>query len=110
MRRGRLGDVKGIPGGGCLTRSLPIPRNVGDTRMGMCTTVNAISGDKCSAAFDGASWLLSGTVFLQHSSEFAVGMHLPLRQQSAVGRLRVPTAKQSKGLSSRTTIIRLIVM
>ena len=51
--------------------------------MEMCATVNTISGDECSAAFDGASWLLSGKEFLQHSSEFAVGMHLPLRQQSA---------------------------
>ncbi len=110
MRSGRLGNVKGMPGGGCLTKSLATARNVGETRTGMCKTVNAISGDECSAAFDGASWLFSGTVFLQHSSEFAVGMHLPLRQQSAAWRLGVLAAKQSKGLSSRTTTIRLIAM
>lgn len=110
MRSGRPGDVKGTPGGGCLARSPATARNVGETRMGMCTTVNAISGDECSGAFDGASWLLSGAVFLQHSSEFAVGTQLPLRQQSAAWRLGVPAAKQSKGLSSRTTTIRLIAM
>jgi hypothetical protein len=76
----------------------------------VCTTVNAISGDECSAAFDGAIWSLFGRGFLQHSSEFAVGTHLPLRQQSAAWRLGVPTAKQSKGLTSRITAIRLIVM
>jgi hypothetical protein len=110
MRSGRLGDVKGMLGGGCLTRSLATARNVGETRTGMCTTVNAISGDECSAAFDGASWLLSGTEFLQHSSESAVGAHLPLRQQSAAWRLGVPAATQSKGLTSRITTIRLIAM
>ena len=78
--------------------------------MGICTTVSAINIDECSAAFDGASWLLSGTVFLQHSSESAVGMHLPLRQQSAALRLGALAAKQSKGLSSRTTTIRLTAM
>ena len=83
MRSGRVRDLKGMPGGGCLTSSLALARNVGETRMGTCTTANAISGDACSADFDGASWLLSDTVFLQHSSEFAVGTHLPLRQQSA---------------------------
>jgi hypothetical protein len=76
----------------------------------MCTTANAIGGDECSAAFDGASWLLSGMVLLQHSSEFAVGTHLPLRQQSAAWRLGAPAAKQSKGLRRRTTTIRLIAM
>jgi len=55
MRRGRLGDVKGIPGGGCLTGLLATARNVGETRVGTCTAVTAISGDECSAAFDGAS-------------------------------------------------------
>src|SRR5512143_3080897 len=106
MRRGRLGDVRGMPGGGCLTRSLATARNVGETRGGTCSTANGTSGDECSPTFDGASWLLSGRVFLQHSSEFAVGMHLSLRQQSAVRRLGVPAAKQSKGPSSRTTTIR----
>jgi hypothetical protein len=110
MRSGRPGDVKGMPGGGCLTRSLAFARNVREARIGMCTTVNAISGDECSSAFDGASWLLSGTVLLQHSSEFAVGTQLPLRQQSAAWRLGALAAKQSKGLSSRTTTIRLIAM
>lgn len=76
----------------------------------MCTTVNAISGDECPATFDGAIWSLSWRGLLQHSSEFAVGTHLPLRQQSAACRLGVPTAKQSKGLISRITAIRLIVM
>jgi hypothetical protein len=78
--------------------------------MGTCTTVNAINVDECSAVFDGASWLLSGTVFLQHSSEFAVGTHLPLRQQSAAWRLGVPAAKQSKGLRRRITAIRLTMI
>jgi hypothetical protein len=82
----------------------------GGTRMGMCTAVNAISGDECPATFDGARWLLSGTALLQHSSELAVGTHLPLSQQSAAWRLGVPAAKQSKGLSNRTTTIRLIAM
>lgn len=78
--------------------------------MGMCTAANAISRDECPATFDGASLSFSGTVFLQHSSEFAVGTHLPLRQQSAAWRLGVLTAKQSKGLVSRTITIRLIAI
>jgi hypothetical protein len=76
----------------------------------MCTAVNAISGDECPSTFDGAIWSLSGTEFLQHSSESAVGAHLPLRQQSAAWRLGVPAATQSKGLTSRITTIRLIAM
>jgi hypothetical protein len=76
----------------------------------MCTAVNAISGDECPATFDGAIWSLFGTMLLQHSSEFAVGTQLPLRQQSAAWRLGVPAAKQSNGLSSRTTTSRLIAM
>jgi len=76
----------------------------------MFTTVSAISGEECTAAFDGASWLSSGTMFLQHPSEFAVGTHLPFRQQSAAWRLGAVAAKQSKGLTSSTTAIRLIAM
>ena len=109
MRSGRLEDVRRMPGGGCLTGS-PAARNAGETMLGMFTTVSAISGEECTAAFDGASWSWCGTVFLQHSSEFAVGTHLPLRQQSAAWRLGVPAAKQSRGLISRITAIRLIAM
>jgi len=76
----------------------------------MCTAVNVISGDECPATFEGAIWSLSGRGFVQHSSELAVGTHLFLRQQSAAWRLGVPAAKQSKGLISRITAIRLIAM
>lgn len=88
----------------------PRVRNVGEASVGRLTAIKATSGDECIAAFDGAIWLVSGTVFLQHSSEFAVGTHLPLRQQSAAWRLGAPAAKQSKGLMSRITVIRLIAM
>lgn len=60
--------------------------------------------------FDGATLSFSGTMFLQHSSESAVGTHLPLRQQSAAWRLGAPAAKQSKGLRRMATTIRLIAM
>jgi len=99
-----------MPGCGCLTRSFKRARNVGEASIGICAPVNSINGEECSAAMDGAICPLSGSGFLQHSSEFAVGTHLPLRQQSAAWRLGVPTAKQSKGLTSRITAIRLIVM
>jgi hypothetical protein len=72
--------------------------------------VKAISGDEWSAAFDAINWPVSGAVFLQHSSEFAAGAHLPLRQQSAAFWFAAPAAKQSNGLTSRTTAIRLITM
>jgi len=96
-------------GGGCLTGS-PRGWKVGETKVGMRTAIKAISGDEWAAAFDGASWLRSGTVFLQHSSEFAVGAHFPFRQHSIAWRLVAPPTKQSNGLSSRTTAIRLIAM
>ena len=49
----------------------------------MRAAVNATSEGEWLAAFDVSNWLASGTVLLQHSSDFAVGVHLPLRQQFA---------------------------
>jgi hypothetical protein len=76
----------------------------------MRTAIEAISGDEWSAAFNGASWLWSGTVFLQHSSDFAAGAHLPFKQHSIASRFGELSAKQSKGRRSRRTAIRLIAM
>ncbi len=96
-------------GGGCLTGS-PRGWKVGETKVGIRTVMKAISGDEWSVALDGASWLWSGTVFLQHSSDFAVGAHLPFRQHSIACCFGAPPAKQSKGLRSRAATIRLIAM
>ena len=83
MRSGKLGAVNPMGGGGCLTVSTR-PSNIqGDIRFGMRAAVNATSGGVWSAVLDVSSWLAPGTVLLQHSSDFAVGVHLPLRQQSA---------------------------
>jgi hypothetical protein len=103
MRRGRLGAVTPMRGGGCLTVSTR-PSNVKvEIRIGMPVVVKLISGDEWSTALDVTSWPAAGRVFLQHSSEFAVGAHLPLRQQSATFLLGAPPAKQSKGRTSRRT-------
>ena len=109
MRSGRLGAVDSTRGGGCLTAS-PRGWKVGETKVGMRTAIKANSGDDWSAAFNGTSWLWSGTVFLQHSSDFAVGAHLPFKQHSIACRFGELPAKQSKGLRSRITVIRVIAM
>lgn len=109
MRSGRLGAVDSMRGGGCLTGS-PRDWKVGETKVGMRTAIKTISGNEWSADFAGASWLWSGTVFLQHSSDFAVGAHLPFKQHSIACRLGELPAKQSKGRRSRRTAIRLIAM
>jgi hypothetical protein len=76
----------------------------------MSTAAIAISEGECSAAFEGTSWFRSGTEFLQHASEFAVGAQCPFRQQSATWLLEAPAEKQSKGPRRRTTTIRLTTM
>jgi hypothetical protein len=76
----------------------------------MSTTAIAISEVECSAAFEGTNWFRSGTEFLQHASELAVGAQCAFRQQSATWLLAAPAAKQSKGPSSRTSTIRLTAM
>jgi hypothetical protein len=110
MRRGRLGAVNSIRGGGC--RSGPAQaQNVGrGARVGMQIATMAMSGDTCSPVVDGTNWFRSGTEFLQHASELAVGAHLPFKQQSATLLRAAPAAKQSKGPRSRATTIRLTAM
>lgn len=83
MRSGRLGAVDVMRGGGCVTSLARLWNVKGEMRLGMGTSPNAISGEEWSAAFDCTSEVRSGTAFLQHSSDFAVGAHLPLRQHSA---------------------------
>ena len=62
-------------------------------------------GIQCPAAF-AARKLAAGTVFLQQSSGFAEGTHLPFRQQSIASRVRA-LAKQSNGRASNTIASRL---
>ena len=110
MRSGRLEAVNSMRGGGCL-RASPSAWNVKEqARVGMSTATAASSGDDWFAAFDCASWPRSVDVLLQHSSDFAVGAHLPFLQQSIAFLVHAPPAKQSKGLASKTTATKAIAM
>ena len=72
-------------------------------------TVRAMRGNAWSPAFERTSWPLSGTVlFLQQSSDCAVGAHLPFKQQSITSEFGLTLAKQSKGLTSSTTASKLM--
>ena len=110
MRRGRLGAVNSMRGGGCRSGPAQAKNVERGVRAGTKVATIAMSGEACSAAVDGTNWFRSGTEFSQHASEFAVGAHLPFKQQSAAVLRAAPAAKQSNGPISKITTIRLTTM
>ena len=73
--------VRLTQGGGCLSESIEALSANSGAGMEMKAGARAKSGAEL-LVFDVRRGLASGMVFLQHSSDFAVGPHLPLRQQS----------------------------
>ena len=94
--------VRLASGGGWVTESSGTSADSAGTTTETDAIGTAGNGDKWPPALHGRSWLPPGTVFLQQSSDLAVGAQLPLRQQSAASRFRIPLAKQSKGRINST--------
>lgn len=101
MRRGKLRAVKPVCGGGCRSKSTKPWTGDGGTGIETDTGLIATVGAQCPAAVDPKKWFTPGTVFLQQSQAFALGAHLPFRQQAIASRVRA-VAKQSNGCTSIT--------
>ena len=105
MMRGKFRAVR-LRGGGGRAESSQLGTDSASSGIETGAGSRGTRGVRWPAALAARKWFVSGTVFLQQSSAFALGAHCPFIQHFIASGVRA-LAKQSKGRASRTIAKRL---